>query len=147
MPIEGRQEAAKGRQEAAEDRPVSEGRSLAQQRTIRYGVGTAIGLGFSQMAAWDHSYLAAVFAATFLGLPIAAPRLKGGVSFVVVLAAALLLGLLVLLPLNYQALAGVLLRLLDQGRHFGTSEVLQARRQRDHCGTGKLAQRGDDLAV
>jgi hypothetical protein len=98
MPIEGRPEAA-----------AAEGRSLAQQRIIRYAVGTAIGLGFSQMAAWDHSYLAAVFAATFLGLPIPAPRLKGGISFVVVLAAAVLLGLLVLLPLNYQALAGVLL--------------------------------------
>ena len=107
MPTEDRQEAVvEDRQEAVQGRPVSEGRSLAQQRCIRYAVGTAIALWFSQVAAWDHSYLAAVFAATFLGLPIPAPRLRGGVIFVLVLAAALLLGLLVLLPLNYQALAG-----------------------------------------
>jgi hypothetical protein len=66
-------------------------------------------LGFSQAVGWDLSFLAAVFAAMFLALPMPAPRLKGGVAFLVVLAAALLLGLLVLLPLEHQAMAGLLL--------------------------------------
>ena len=89
--------------------PTDVKRSHADQRTLRYAVGTAIALAFSQALAWDLSYLAAVFAATFLALPLPAPRLKGAIVFLLILSAALLLGLVVLLPVEHQAMAGLLL--------------------------------------
>jgi hypothetical protein len=84
-------------------------RVLADQRVIRYAVGTSATLAFSQIFAWDQSYLAAVFTASFLALPISPPKLKGGLIFLVILAGALLLGLLTLAPLKHYELAGLLL--------------------------------------
>lgn len=84
-------------------------RLLADQRVIRYAVGTSAALAFSQILAWDQSYLAAVFTATFLALPISPPKLKGGIVFLLILAGALLLGLLTLMPLKQYELAGLML--------------------------------------
>ena len=99
--------------------PTETTRTLAQQRIIRFAVGTAIALWFSQAFGWPFSFLAAVFAATFLGLPLPAPGLKGGIMFMLILAAAMGLGLAMLLPLNEQPLAGVtLLTLLFFGLFY-----------------------------
>jgi len=85
-------------------------RSAAEQRILRFACGSAAALLISQTFAWQYSYLAAVFAATFLSLPIAPPRLKGGVVFVLLLAGALLLGLLLIGPLKHYELAGLMLQ-------------------------------------
>ena len=88
-------------------------RVLADQRVIRYAAGTSSTLALSQILAWDQSYLAAVFAATFLALPMSPPKLKGGLIFLIILMAALLLGLLILGPLKYYEAAGLLLLALS----------------------------------
>ena len=85
------------------------GVSLADQRTLRFAVGTSATLAFSQALAWEHSYLAAVFAAMFLTLPLPPPRLKGAVIFLLILAGALLWGLTLLGPLKHYEFAGLLL--------------------------------------
>ena len=85
------------------------GISLTDQRTIRFAVGTSATLAFSQAFAWEHSYLAAVFAAMFLTLPLPPPRLKGGLVFLLILAGALLGGLILLGPLKHYEFAGLLI--------------------------------------
>jgi hypothetical protein len=83
--------------------------SLADQRTLRFAVGTSATLAFSQALAWQHSYLAAVFAAMFLTLPLPPPKLRGGMIFLLILAGALLLGLMLLGPLKHYEFAGLML--------------------------------------
>jgi hypothetical protein len=92
--------------------PIDSGahqRSVADQRVLRYAFGTSTALLISQIMNWQMSYLAAVFTATFLALPIAPPRLKGGLVFLGLLGGSLLLGMLVLGPVKRYELPGLLL--------------------------------------
>jgi hypothetical protein len=99
--------------------PTELTRTPAQQRIIRLAVGTAAALWFSQALGWGLSFLAPVFAAAFLALPIPAPRLKGGIMFMLILCLAMGLGLGMLLPIKHQPLAGVtLLTLLFFGLFY-----------------------------
>lgn len=61
------------------------------------------------MVAWDMSFIAPVITLLLLATPLPAPKLKGGIAFVVVLSASLFMGLLLLPTLQNQPLAGLLL--------------------------------------
>jgi len=58
------------------------------------------------------SFIAPVITLLMLALPIPAPKLKGGVGFLVVLTGSLLAGLLLLPPLQNQPMVGVILLVL-----------------------------------
>jgi hypothetical protein len=87
--------------------PTEGPRSLPQQRVLRYAAGTALALAFSQALNWEQAFLAVVFATTFLGLPIPAPRLRGGINLMLALIAAMALGMFLILPVQAQPLAGI----------------------------------------
>ena len=82
---------------------------IAAVRILRLAAGTSLSLGFSQVVAWDMSFIAPVITLLLLATPLPAPTLKGGIAFVVVLSMSLFMGLLLLPPLQNQPLAGVLL--------------------------------------
>jgi hypothetical protein len=86
----------------------TETRSLADQRILRFAFGTGFSLCISQMLAWDQSYLAAVFTASFLALPMGPPRLLGGIKFIAILTLTLLLGFLILPVLKHYQAAGLI---------------------------------------
>lgn len=90
----------------------TESRTLAEQRTLRLAFGTSVTLFVSQALGWDHGYIAAVLAATLLGVPMPAPGLKTGLTFLVVLASVLVVGLLVVPVLDRMPVAGLLLIVL-----------------------------------
>lgn len=83
--------------------------ALAQRRALRLAFGTTLALLFGELFGWTAAYLSAVLAATILALPLPAPTLKGGLSFVLMLAVALGTGLLLLVPLHSWQAAGVML--------------------------------------
>jgi hypothetical protein len=90
----------------------TEARTIAEQRILRLAVGTSVTLFISQALGWNQGYIAAVLAATLLAVPMPAPGLKTGLTFLVVLASVLILGLLMVPMLDTMALAGLLLLIL-----------------------------------
>jgi hypothetical protein len=82
---------------------------IAAVRILRLATGTSLSLGFSQAVAWDMSFIAPVITLLLLATPLPAPKLKGGLAFVVVLSMSLFMGLLLLPTLQNQPLAGLLL--------------------------------------
>ncbi|MGD8733867.1 MAG: DUF2955 domain-containing protein [Gammaproteobacteria bacterium] len=82
---------------------------LSQRRILRLAVGTTLALACGEVIGWNASYLAAVLAATILALPLPAPALRGGLSFVLMLAIALGTGLLLLIPIHKWQIVGVVL--------------------------------------
>jgi hypothetical protein len=72
-------------------------------------VGTSLSLAFSQIVAWDLSFIAPVFTLLVLSTPMPVMKPKAAIGFVVVLTVALMLGLSLLPPLQNQPLAGILL--------------------------------------
>jgi len=86
---------------------------VAARRIIRLGFGTALALWISQVANWDLSFIAAVLALFLLAVPIPAPTLKQGLSFVLALLAGIWISTWLILPLiTYQPAVGVLLIVL-----------------------------------
>ena len=82
----------------------------ASRRILRLALGTALSLAFSQIVAWQLSYIAPVITLVVLATPLPAPTLKGGIKLVLGLMLPLLLGALILLPfLEYLRPVGVLL--------------------------------------
>lgn len=90
---------------ASRDRELT----LEQRRILRLATGTALALLYAEWVDWGSAYLTAVLAATILGLPLIAPRLRTGISFVLMLAVSLATGLLLIIPIETMPIAGVLL--------------------------------------
>jgi hypothetical protein len=86
--------------------------NIASLRILRLAGGTALSLWFSQIFAWEMSYIAPVVTLLILALPVPAPGLKGGLAFVLALTLSMYAGLLLLPMLLEQPAAGVLLLVL-----------------------------------
>ena len=86
--------------------------SIASLRILRLAGGTALSLWFSQIFAWEMSFIAPVITMFILSLPLPAPGLKGGLMFVAALSISLYAGVLLLPMLLEQPAAGVLLLVL-----------------------------------
>lgn len=82
---------------------------IATLRILRLAIGTSVSLWFSQAVAWPMSFIAPVITMFLLAVPIPAPKLKGGVGFVAALTLSMFAGLLLLPPLLYQPVVGILL--------------------------------------
>lgn len=72
-------------------------------------LGTALSMLFSQMISWPLSFIAPVFTMFILALPLRAPRLKAGITFMVALLLPLVAGLAILPFLHHARWVGVLL--------------------------------------
>jgi hypothetical protein len=83
--------------------------SIASVRILRLALGTAVSLWFSQAVGWQMSFIAPVFTLLVLALPLPALKLKQGLAFILVLAAALYSGMLLLPMLLEQPAVGLLL--------------------------------------
>jgi hypothetical protein len=82
---------------------------VAARRILRLAFGTAVALWFSQVVAWDLSFIMPVLVSVLLSVPIPAPRLKQGLGFILALALPVYAALL-LLPFLYDYRAvGILL--------------------------------------
>ena len=88
---------------------LSPGRDIASTRILRFAVGTGLAMFVSQAIAWDISFITPVLVSVFLTLPLPAPRLKGGIGFVLVLVGALIMGALFLPAILNQPGAGLAL--------------------------------------
>ena len=87
----------------------SSGMSIASVRILRLALGTALSLWFSQAVGWQMSFVAPVFTLLVLALPLPVLKLKQGIAFIAVLAAALYSGMLLLPMLLEQPAVGLLL--------------------------------------
>jgi len=83
---------------------------VAARRILRLGIGTAAALWFSQVVNWNVSFIMPVLVSFLLAVPIPAPRLKGGIIFILALALPAY-GVLLLLPVmdNYHMVAILIL--------------------------------------
>jgi hypothetical protein len=86
--------------------------NIESLRILRLAGGTALSLWFSQLVAWDMSFIAPVITLLILSLPLPAPSLKGGLVFVAALTLSMYAGVLLLPMLLDQPLAGVILLVL-----------------------------------
>ena len=91
---------------------------IASVRILRMALGTSLSLLFSQVVNWDMSFIAAVLTMFILALPLPALRLKGAVTFVLVLTIALFGGLLLLPLLLNQRWVGISLLTLAMFHSF-----------------------------
>jgi uncharacterized membrane protein YccC len=83
--------------------------TIASVRILRLALGTALSLWFSQALGWQLSFIAPVFTALVLALPLPALKLKQGIAFIIVMAVALYSGMLLLPTLLEQPAVGLLL--------------------------------------
>jgi hypothetical protein len=83
---------------------------VAAKRILRLAFGTAAALWFSQVVNWDVSFIMPALVSFLLAVPIPAPRLKGGIIFILALALPAY-GALLLLPVmdNYRMAAILIL--------------------------------------
>ena len=83
---------------------------VAARRILRLSFGTAVALWFSQVVNWDVSFIMPALVSLLLAVPIPAPRLKGGIIFILALALPAY-GVLLLLPVmdNYYMAAMLIL--------------------------------------
>ena len=72
-------------------------------------LGTALSMWYSQAVGWDMSFIAPVMTMFVLALPLPAPKLAGGIKFVLALALSVYAGLLLLPLIINQRAVGVLL--------------------------------------
>jgi hypothetical protein len=84
-------------------------RDLAATRILRLAVGITLSHAFALAIGWSAGFLAPVLASVLLTLPLSAPSMRGGLSFVLVLGVSLLVGIALLPMLHNQPAAGVLL--------------------------------------
>jgi len=96
MPTEGVVPAA-----AAARHPV------AARRILRLALGTALCLLFSQVFVWPLSFIAPVLTLFVLALPLPAPNLRQGVTFMAALLAPLCAGLLLVPFLHHARWTGI----------------------------------------
>jgi hypothetical protein len=83
---------------------------VAARRILRLGFGTSAALWYSQVVNWDVSFIMPVLVSFLLAVPIPAPRLKGGIIFILALALPAY-GVLLLLPVmdHYHVVAILIL--------------------------------------
>jgi hypothetical protein len=83
---------------------------VAANRILRLAFGTAAALWFSQVINWEVSFIMPVLVSFLLAIPIPAPRLRGGIIFILALALPAY-GVLLLLPVmdNYHMVAILIL--------------------------------------
>lgn len=82
---------------------------ICSRRILRLALGTALSMAFSQAVDWPLSFIAPLFTALLLSMPVPRPSVKGGLVFVTILMSSVL-GATELLPYVYYApAAGVLL--------------------------------------
>ncbi len=74
------------------------GREIASRRILRLALGTSLSLCFSQVMAWDMSFVAPIFTMTLLATPFPVPGMKAGVGLVLALLAPVIVGSHLLLP-------------------------------------------------
>ena len=91
---------------------VRRGLTIEQTRILRLAFGTAISLWFSQVVAWDMSFVAPVITMFMLALPLPAPTPKSGLMFVLVMTGCMYGGTVLLPTLVNQPAVGVLLLIL-----------------------------------
>ncbi|MDJ0938683.1 MAG: DUF2955 domain-containing protein [Woeseiaceae bacterium] len=89
-----------------------DGLSIAQLRTLRLALGTALSLWFSQVVGWQMSFVAPVITMFLLALPLPAPKFRSGLLFVLVMTGCMYGGTLLLPTLVNQPAVGVLLLVL-----------------------------------
>lgn len=82
---------------------------VAARRILRLALGTTLSLWFSQLMNWPIAYLAPLFTAFILALPLPPPTLKKGILFVVALLAPMVGGIALLPFLHHARWAGILL--------------------------------------
>ncbi len=82
---------------------------VASVRILRLSLGTALSLWVSQAGGWSMSFVMPIFTMFLLALPLPAPRLAGGIKFVLALVLAVYAGLLLLPLLVHMRWVGVLL--------------------------------------
>ena len=83
--------------------------NIASRRIFRLALGTSLALWFSQVTGGPLGFTAAVFALVFLSLPLPRPSLKLAAGFVLVLAASIFGGALLVPFLEQMRWAGILL--------------------------------------
>ena len=83
--------------------------SIEQVRILRLALGTAISLWFSQVIAWNMSFVAPVITMFMLALPLPAPKFKSGILFAAVMTGCMYGGTVLLPTLVNQPAVGVLL--------------------------------------
>lgn len=86
--------------------------TIANLRILRFAIGTALSLWFSQVAGWPLSFVAPVFTSLLLAMPAPALPFKSGIGLVLVLLLALNAGTMLLPILLNQPAAGVVLLVL-----------------------------------
>lgn len=82
----------------ADSRESIERHDIASRRVLRLALGTSLSLCFSQVMAWDLSFIAPIFTMFLLATPSPAPGPKMGVALVVALLIPVLIGSYVLVP-------------------------------------------------
>lgn len=82
---------------------------IADVRTLRLGLGTALSLVFSQLVNWPMSFIAPVFTLFLLALPLPAPRWVAGLKFMLMVPVILYLAIGILPLLVRQPLVGLIL--------------------------------------
>ncbi len=83
--------------------------SIADRRILRLAFGTALSMFISQAIDWPISFIAPIFTAFVLTLPLPAPTIKGSLVFIAILIGSILFSY-IFLPFIYHApLAGILL--------------------------------------
>ncbi|MBT8440868.1 MAG: DUF2955 domain-containing protein [Gammaproteobacteria bacterium] len=85
---------------------------IADIRTLRLAVGLALAFGLSQAIGWPASFISAVLTSVLLALPTPGPTLKTCISFVLVMAVSLAVGIQLLPLLHNQPGAGVVMTVL-----------------------------------
>lgn len=82
---------------------------IASVRILRLALGTALCLLFSQVINWPMSFIAAVITMFVLALPLPAPKLSGGIKFILVFVVSIYAGLVFLPFMLNQRMVGILL--------------------------------------
>ena len=82
---------------------------IAKLRILRLALGVSLSMLFSQIVNWPMSFIAPVFTMFILALPLPAPRLKGGIGFMLFVPCVLYTTLLLLPTLILQPLVGLIL--------------------------------------
>ena len=85
---------------------------IAARRILRLALGTALSLCFSQVMAWQLSFIAPVMTLVLLATPLPAPSLKQGLSFIIALLLPAILSVALIPFLVHARWVGILLMTL-----------------------------------
>ena len=87
---------------------------IAHRRILRLALGTSLASVFGLVANWEMAYITGILTLVILSSPAPAPKLKGGIMFVLALMLPLCLGTFILMPLfEFARWSGILLLVLS----------------------------------